>query len=326
MAQTVDETETLPVSTLDLADFGNRLEMCIRDEGVSLNNLFRAVILANDDNRSIRLHVLKADGNGRPQVGQLVRCLCAKILDYCFPRKQITQAFEHFNATGSTSRIGALHLEAQKMFTDISNTGEGGELLLFILTESILGYPQALSKMAIKTSSKMHYHGLDGVYVSCKGKPPSLRLHFGESKLHKSPTGSLKEATNSIADMLKDEGFLDSARRDYYLLNTQVDLGDEDLDDALKGFLDPMDCRFFSPEICAVLLSGHELEDYPVVTNDEPLPEQVTKESKRLISVLEKNATKREIDNFHIDLFLVPFPNIQSFRDSLLMELGLKND
>ncbi len=210
------------------------------------------------------------------------------------------------------------------MFTDISNSGEGGELLLFILTESVLGYPQLLSKMALKTSSQMHFHGLDGVYISCKGSPPALKLHFGESKLHKSPAASVKEAIHSIADMLKDEGFMESTRRDYYLLNTQADLGCQDLEDALKGFLDPLDNRFLAPEICAVLLSGHELKDYPEVQNDETLPEKIGIKAKMLVKVLETSAKEKGINNFHIDLFLVPFPDIQAFRDQLLKELSLK--
>lgn len=265
MVQPIQVQKKIKESSFDLLDFAKKLATKTRNQGTLLKNLFMTVLLVDADNRSIRLHILKADNNRRPQVGLLVRELCNMILDYCIPRKQMLDAIEHYSKTGSTQRILALGTEAQKLFTDISNSGEGGELLLFILTESVLGYPQVLSKMALKTSSNMHFHGLDGVYISCKGSPAVLRLHFGESKLHKSPSGSVKDATKSIADMLKDEGFLESARRDYYLLNTQADLGCRELEEALKGFLDPLDPRFLAPEVCAVLLSGHELKDYPVV-------------------------------------------------------------
>lgn len=314
-----------PLSNLELADFAERLaETTRRDQRVLLRNLFRTELLAEEARRSIRLHILKADHNGRPQVGLLVRELCNIIIDYCIPRKQVLQAYDHYKRTGSTQRIVALRTEAQNLFTDISNTGEGGELLLFILTESVLGYPQVLSKMALKTSSRMHIHGLDGVYISCKGAPAVLRLHFGESKLHKNPAGSVQEATFSIASMLMDEGFIGKARRDYYLLNTHADLGNQELEDALKGFLDPLDTRFLAPEVCAVLLAGHELKNYPVVQEDEPLPEKVLKTGNDLMKVLETSAAEKRIDSFHIDLFLVPFPDLAGFRDELLKELGLK--
>jgi hypothetical protein len=316
--------KTLP-SNLELADFAERLaEMTRRDQRVLLKNLFRTELLAEEPRRSIRIHILKADHNARPQVRLLVRELCNIIIDYCIPRKQILQAWDHYKRTGSTQRIVALRTEAKNLFTDISNTGEGGELLLFILTESVLGYPQVISKMALKTSSRMHIHGLDGVYISCKGAPAVLRLHFGESKLHRTPAESVKNATYSIASMLTDEGFIGSARRDYYLLNTHADLGSQKLEEALKGFLDPLDTRFLSPEVCAVLLAGHELTNYPTVIEDEPLPATVLKKGNDLIQVLEKSAAEKKIDSFYIDLFIVPFPDLAGFRDELLKELGLK--
>jgi len=178
--------------------------------------------------------------------------------------------------------------------------------------------------MALKTSAKMHFHGVDGVYISCKGNSSALRLHFGESKIHKSPAGSVKEAIKSIADMLRDEGFMESARRDYYLLNSHADLGSQDLEESLKGFLDPLDRRFLAPEVCAVLLSGHEIKDYPVVLSDEPLPENIANTARKLMKVLESSAKEKGIDSFRIDLFLVPFPDIGAFRDQLLKELGIK--
>jgi hypothetical protein len=101
-------------------------------------------------------------------------------------------------------------------------------------------------------------------------------------------------------------------------------LGSQELEEALKGFLDPLDRRFLSPEVCAVLLAGHELEDYPAVLEDEPLPDSVMKKANDLVQVLESCAKEKGIDEFHIDLFLVPFPDLQAFRDELLKELGLK--
>lgn len=297
-------------NTIDLSSFAKRLAETQRNQTTLLKNLFKAIHLTSEGTHSVRLHAIKADGNSRPQVGQLVRNLCDMTLDYCIPRKQIAKALEHYDKTGSTQRINALNNEARSLFTDIGNTGEGGELLLFLLTESILCYPQALSKMALKTSSQMHYHGLDGVYISCCGAPPCLRIHFGESKLHKNPRSSVKEAVKSIADMLKDEGFLKGTRRDFYLLNTQADLGSDQLEEALQGFLDPIDERYLAPQICAVLLAGHEVGDYPAVVEGKPMPPKLVEIASQLIKVLSEETTKYGIDAFHIDMFLVPFPNI----------------
>lgn len=322
----MDKTKSVKMhcNDLDISTFAKKLSDTVRDKRTLLANMFIEGILCDGANRSVRIHVLKSDGNGRPQVGMLVKEICSSTLDYCIPRKQILAALKDYKDTRSLSKIDALSKEAKVMFTDIGNSGEGGELLLFILTESILMYPQALSKMAIKTSSKMHFHGLDGVYISCSGDANGLRLHYGESKLHKDPGDAIRSAVDSISKMLNDQGFIGESRRDYYLLNTLVDLGSEKLEDALKGFLDPNDQRYRASEVCAVLLAGHNLADYPVVRAGEGMPQLVVDIARKHISVLESAAAKCEIAKFHIDLFLIPFPDVEEFRSSLLKELGLK--
>lgn len=323
MDEDLDDARDCPPNDLSLVSFAERLSEIARGDSTLLKNLFLSVILINSTKRSVHLHVLKSDRNGRPQLKLLVSRLYNMIIDYCIPRKKIIEAYKYYNKTRLNSKVAALYNEAQSMFTDIANSGEGGELLLFILTESVLGYPQVFSKMAIKTSQRMHFHGLDGVYLSCVGSPPILRLHFAESKIHKSPAGSIEDATSSIAAMILDEGFRGCSKRDFFLLNNYLDLGDKELEDALLGFLNPSDPRFCSPEICAVLLAGHELADYPVVIEGEQLSGAMVREFNELIQILEKCAKRKQIEKFHIDLFIVPFPNIQNFRDELLREMGL---
>lgn len=324
MSKEVNGSLAPDCAELGLQEFAKRLEDALRDQRTPLANLFAESVLFDGPNRSVRIHVLKSDGNMRPQVGMLVRELCSSTIDYCIPRKQILSAVEYYNATRSMSRVGALRDEANKMFTDLSNSGEGGELLLFILTESILKYPQAISKMSIKTSPRMHFHGLDGVYVSCTAKSNGLRLHYGESKLHSDPGDAIRNAISSIADMLNDEGFLDASRRDYYLLNTLPDLGSKKLEDALIGFLDPKDSRYLAPEVCAVLLAGHSLAGYPTVQLGEQIPQAVLEISSNYLKILESAAKRHKIDMFHIDLFIIPFPDIDLFRSTLLRALGLQ--
>lgn len=78
-----------------------------------------------------------------------------------------------------------MHHEAIGTFTDLSNTGEGGEMLLYLLAERFLKVPQVLCKMDLKTDSHMHYHGADGVYASVN-EGGLLKLFWGESKVYAS--------------------------------------------------------------------------------------------------------------------------------------------
>lgn len=307
-----------------LRGFADKLRFIVRNKQVLISNLFTSGVLHESSTRSIQLHLLKSDPNGRPQVGMLVRKMCCLIVDYCIPRKKIIEAIKYAKETGSSSRFIALEKEARAMFTSLETSGEGGELLLFMMTESILNYPQVISKMSIKTSPMMHFHGLDGVYISCLGKDSRLRLHFGESKLHNDLSKAVREAVKSIADMLKDEGFLRDSRRDYYLIDTQMDLGSIELEDSLKGFLDPEDERYHAPEVCAVLLAGHDLSDYPVVVDGAHIPKQILEQYASMIDVLERATAKHGITDFKIDLFVVPFPDVQTFRTEMLTELGIQ--
>ena len=308
---------------LDIESFAKRLKSSNRSRGALLSSLFVSTTVATQSERSVRLFVLTADGNSRPQAGLLAKKLCDMVLDYCIPRSRVREAVDQFEETGSTQRIVALGREATNLFSDIKNSGEGGELLLFLLTEEVLKCPQVVAKMALKTNRRMHYHGLDGIYVSCAGDPLNLRLHFGESKLHAEPRSAIRESVRSISEFLKDEGFRSQARTDIFLLNDHADLGSSDLKQALLAFLDPEDDRYMSPEICAVLLAGHEFSQYPTVRRGEPIPEEVVSLASQLVDVLESTASAEGIDRFHTDAFLVPFPNIQDFRNSLLEELKL---
>ena len=106
-------------------------------------------IIATEANA--RCHILTLDGNGRPRVRDLARKLRHQIVNYCIPRSRIEAAVQHYQQTGSAERMSQLEEQARHLFTDIKKTGEGGEVLLYLLAEGLLGYPQLLCKMPLKT-------------------------------------------------------------------------------------------------------------------------------------------------------------------------------
>src|ERR1051326_1932288 len=88
------------------------------------------------------LHCLRLDGNGRPRIRYLVRAVCEHILDFAIPRSDINSAKAQMDADGSTAGLMRLAAEAKSLFTDLTQTGEGGELLLFVMAEQVLQLPQ----------------------------------------------------------------------------------------------------------------------------------------------------------------------------------------
>ena len=134
----------------------------------------------------IHCHCLTVDANGRVQPRRLAEFMRNAVADYAIPRAQLAKAKERDAKYNSTEAVAALVEQAKRSFTDIALTGEGGEMLLFLLAERFLKLPQILCKMDLKTDNRMHYHGADGVYakVTTDG---ILKLYWGESKSIKIP-------------------------------------------------------------------------------------------------------------------------------------------
>lgn len=115
------------------------LDKLIRDDGQTLNSYFREVkvnSLIENTKATCHFHCLNLDGNGRPRVDALIEFLKSKVVDYAIPRKKINEAVEYFNQTKSTSKIAKLASEAQRLFTRLANSGEGGSLFFFCLQSS----------------------------------------------------------------------------------------------------------------------------------------------------------------------------------------------
>lgn len=98
----------------------------------------------------------------------------------------------------STSRnMMKLRQEAQETFVDSVKSGELGELILFVLAEKFLKLPQVICKMNLKTSSNMHFHGADGVFLG-KTENNNLALYWGESKIYEHFSTAVEDCLNSL--------------------------------------------------------------------------------------------------------------------------------
>lgn len=141
----------------------------------------------------IHCHCLAVDGNGRVQLHRLAEFMRNAVADYAIPRSQLAKAKARDQKYKSTEAVTALVEQAKRSFTDLAKTGEGGEMLLFLLAERFLKLPQILCKMDLKTDTRMHYHGSDGVYA---GVTPDgiLKLYWGESKVYKNVASAIKDA------------------------------------------------------------------------------------------------------------------------------------
>ena len=135
----------------------------------------------------VHCHCMTVDGNGRVRPKRLAEFMRDAIADYAIPKEKMSEARARDIKYNSSSAVTRLYNEARATFTDLCKSGEGGEMLLYLLAERFLGIPQVLCKMDLKTDSRMHYHGADGVYASVTSDG-LLKLFWGESKVYSDAT------------------------------------------------------------------------------------------------------------------------------------------
>jgi hypothetical protein len=274
----------------------------------------------------VRCNFIASKDDGTIRVKDFARKLALQVVDYAVPRREIHKAIAHCQATNSTEKLIALNSIARSLFTLSETSGEGGELILYLLCETVLQLPQVICKMPLKTSNKMHYHGIDGVHAAVDAATGRLALYWGESKLHRKCTTAIDECFKSIAPFLLDDGGSAAAQeRDLQLIRDNIDLQDPALEAAFLRYLDPDDPAFLKLEFRAACLVGFDLTPYgPPFTDAEKkaISEEVQACINKWHQRLHTAVSSAKLDRFHIEVFCLPFPSVIEFRKAFKQELG----
>lgn len=302
------------------------LQRLARGASTDLAGIFYNVeshTVVNDTKVIAHCHCLKLDGNGRPRTEDLAKVVAEHVLDYAIPRSQIREVQEEVVRTGSTQKFVRMLNDAKALFTDLEQSGEGGELLLFALAEKILRLPQLICKMGLKTNTRMHVHGADGLHAGVDANNGKLLLYWGESKIYGDVTAAVRECLASVAPMLADHS---AGQRDLQLLQRHADLDDSALEAAIKKYLDPDSEEFNSLEFRGLCLVGFDCEAYP----KGPSTIEVTALAKQIAASLptwkdhvQKRIAEEKLDAFAMHFLFVPFPSADGFRQSLRHHLGV---
>lgn len=273
----------------------------------------------------MRLYMVRLDGNNKPRVNDLCEYLATQIVNYCIPPSEIAKAKEADQKYNTTENVIKLQRKARRLFSDIKNTGEGGELLLALITQSHLNMPQLLCKMVLKTNAKMHVHGCDGLFGKYDESTDKFFLYWGESKLYSDINSGINECFNSIKELLIPEGTSGTYReRDLELFRDNLDFDNSALEEIIVRFLDPDNEEYLKLEYRAVCLVGFNEDSYPTDMSSvehavKGIIESKISEFSSMIS--KKICRETPLDQFIIDVILLPFPDVQTFRDALLERL-----
>lgn len=268
------------------------------------------------------------DGNGRPRVNDFVDFISNKIVEYAIPRTEFEKAKQHLVKYNSDVELAKLRRKAETLFTDIKNTGEGGEILLYILVQEFLKIPQLLCKMPLKTNSRMHYHGVDGVHAEFDKANNALALYWGESKLYKDIDQAIAACFSSLKEyLLNPNGANSPQERDLQLIKDGLDLIDPQLEEAIVQYFDKDNPNFNRLQYRGVCLVGFDYDKYPCDPNQMSsveLKKVIEAEIQKWTNSIGTGISNHtSLDTFQIHIFLLPFPSVEAFREYFLKTLHL---
>ena len=273
----------------------------------------------------VHCHCLVRDGNNRVKVRRLAEFMRNSIADYAIPRSKLEAARKRDLKYNSSAAVSAIHNQACSTFTDLKNTGEGGEMLLFLLAERFLRLPHVLCKMDLKTDSQMHYHGADGVYAGLS-ETGTLKVYWGESKIYKDPKAAIRDCLRSLAPFLIEEEHEGAGReRDLILLSDKADLSDPDLTAAFKKYFDRSSLMSNRVEYCGIALIGFDAQIYENEGSGEiakTISDRAREQVRELLNNVEARTIAEKLDRFEIQFLCVPFPSVKDFRAAFLGSLG----
>jgi len=248
------------------------------------------------------------------------------VTSYAIPRSKMAAAKERDEKYKSNEAVAALHEQAKRSFTDLARTGEGGEMLLFLLAERFLKLPQIICKMDLKTDTRMHYHGADGVYAGVTDDG-TLKLFWGESKIYKDAAEGIKECFSSIAPFLIEPDHEGAEReRDLILLSDKADLTNPALTAALRQYFDKDSKQSKRVQYCGIALVGYDAAFYPG-DGAKGVADEITKaardELEKLKTRIATRLAEEKLDQIEIELLCIPLPSADGFRQAFLKAMGL---
>lgn len=294
---------------------------------VHLSAIEKGLQIAGSETK-VNCHCLAVDAHGRVKIARLAEYLRLVLTDYAIPRAKIAQAKQRDTERKSTTAVNSLLFEAKTLFTDLEKTGEGGEMLLYVLAQHFLKLPQVLCKMALKTDSRMHYHGADGVYAGVTDDG-ILKLYWGESKIYADPGKAIRACLESLAPYLVEDESEDSSReRDLVLLSDHADLDDPRVTLAFRRYFDQSSVLSNRVRYCGIALAGFDADFYPAdsVVVAEKIAESARQGLAAWTSQASRHLTKQKLQKFEIELLCVPMPSVEGFRQSFLKALGFTHD
>lgn len=258
----------------------------------------------------LRFQFLKMNPNGAPKFRELAEGIANQMVEYCFSASKRKMA-------KTPSAKTALALEARKLLRRSDTSGESGEMLLYLLLESVLKAPQVVAKMDLKTNRKMELHGSDGIHMRWDEDEEALDLYFGEAKLE----GSLPSALSSAAESIQNFHTEGLREREFGMVTSHYKHLDSATKDEVMRLIDGKTptgaCR-----INHGCLIGYTSAIYSKLQNTgfRQMEAEFATLYADTVARIKQHAEAKlgsiKVTDLRFEVFILPFRTVQEFRDA----------
>jgi hypothetical protein len=292
---------------------------------------------AKSKNEHVKLHAhFLAFRGGEPTVTEFVEILSHKLVPFCLHRKHIDavqSSWKSLPPNKIQQSAIQLHHKALDLFKranrKTNRNGEFGELITYLLIESVLKAPQFVAKMSLKTSSQMPIHGSDGIHLSYSDKTGELRLYWGESKCYASVQGAIEKAAESVAENLEHK----KLAHELFLVEQYFDLAGfpEEFREAILSFLNPYDENYNKRADVSVIFIAFDFAAFAAFAALRNIREDEveTKFLAELLTALaayaeqlDKALEKHGIKKHSVEVFFLPVPSVEDMRNLFQDKIG----
>lgn len=259
---------------------------------------------------SIRYHHLRFDANGQPKFKDLANVLADHVVEYCFSARRR-------QGPRKPHEYSRLNREARNYCRKFATSGEAGEILLYFLLEAVLGAPQMVAKMELKTNPKVENHGSDGIHLKWHNEDRLLDIYFAEAKLEQSISSALDNMLKSLESFHR-EGLLE---HEFGMVTSHYKHADEKIRGEVLALVDRQspsnNCR-----VNHACLIGYDWNEYAKLGPIElarvegEFRARYEADLSRLTDLLQKRLQQLSKPSLRFEVFFLPFRTVQEFRDA----------
>lgn len=284
----------------------------------------------------IRAHYLSFQEH-EPMVAEFVQAIVTKLVSFCFSNAHLKAAYAEMKDLDDDARQEAsnlLFMDAVDLFIkaqkNTKRSGEFGELIAYLLMEWVIGAPQIIAKMGLKTNPEMPIHGSDGVHLKYDPETERMLVYFGESKSYQKVTAAIKDAVASVATALSP----DKIKHELLLVKQQFDLAGvaPEAREPILAFLNPLSPEASKREMIAVIFIAFDFAGFEAMKKldlDE-VPAAFEKALEKALAThaqtLEAELKAAKIDHRRVEVFFLPVPKVKDLRSMFHQRIGWKAD